>query len=569
MVRFSFIFALCFLSSFFLFASDTSVSVTIATDALMEYSPIEGQITFIHDGEENWSDVLFSLEDEALHTEHIGDSVQSSIRFVDAKREEKKMILSKYRFWMEGKARGFYTLPSVSVHFGGKTYLSHPLAYQVQEGIEGEDFILQAFVKGRTGLYPGEKTELVYRIYYKRDIDLTVQNLPLLEARGFHKIGERGAISYRSGSYSVQEISQGVEALKPGRYSFGPSFVEGLFYQEDFSGRKNYEERRSRAGAKEVSIEVYEFPSENRPGSFHGMIGDFSMDVSMITPTEVSVGDLLKLKVVFVGKGVFSSIPFSSFFRHQSFKENFRFSDLSPVGKLEGDSIVFIQELRPLSSSVKEVPSIECSFFDPSSHKYRTLLSDPIPLLVKSSSSAPLQEGYASKDFSDSEENEGEDESSSWRDFYEEASRIEILGNYFLRREDLKQNHFPFIVALFLLGLFIFFFQGGCYWFFRKKEKKAKKKRSDDFLKEARNHKKQGRKFYFFLEKAMLLRLYEKGCLGRKIQSFTELSDKGVNAKVRSFFLTIETKRFSRGGKLSRKKVMEKAQKLFGKIESE
>jgi hypothetical protein len=67
------------------------------------------------------------------------------------------------------------------------------------------------------------------------------------------------------------------------------------------------------------------------------------------------------------------------------FASGFRVPEESVAGTVESRSKIFTQSIRALGETVREIPPVEFSFFDPTTGEYRTVQSAPIALKVRPS----------------------------------------------------------------------------------------------------------------------------------------------------------------------------------------
>lgn len=566
------IFFICNVFFMQLFGTESSISVAVKSETASENTPVECLVTIIRDEGKDIDESSFKMNDEELEVEFIGDSYQSSVTIINGLRTEKKLVISNYRFLIEGKAQGTHRLPSIKVNVGGKRLSSHPNMYYIEGGVSSNSFILEAFVEGGEAVYPGQKFELGYRIYNIREIDLTAQDLPLLEAQGFKRIGEKRGVAYRSGQYTVQEWKQAVEATAPGIVSFRPSLIEGFAYEVDFFGRKTYVKPRLKAVSEAINVEVLPFPEENRPASFTGIIGDYSLDVSLLSKSEARVGDKLELRVEIVGEGEFSTVQLPNFSSFDGFSEDFRFGDLPPAGEKGNSSLIYHQELRPLSPNVTSIPSLELACFNPKSKQYYTLRSEPITITVLPSE---LPKGIVVQEVESSElagtgnSKEKFIEAVNWRAPYEELDAIEILGNYRLVMEDLEAQREWSIAFIIFSGLGALFLQTGTAHYIQKQRKKGKRETASEIFKKASKMQGEEKEFFSVLQRAMLLKLFECGFLEKELHSINEVSSEGICGEIRGFFRALEERRFSGKMDLSLAEVIKDAKKMFRKIEKE
>lgn len=234
-----------------------------------------------------------------------------------------------------------------------------------------KDLILKAELIGDYPLYPGQRATLSYSIYYKGDIELTKEELPLLEAIGFQKIGEIDLKETTEGDYNVQILSQQVKAIQEGAYSFSSSILEGLSNNVTI-----------KAEIPSYKIEVKPFPEKGKPPSFNGALGQWLIEVQNPSTSKIEIGDSIQLKVTFTGSGERDTVSLPNLNCQPGFSGFFQVSKNIREENQKGISKSYLIELWPLSESIKQIPSIFFSSFNTKDQTYFTVHSEPIPLSV-------------------------------------------------------------------------------------------------------------------------------------------------------------------------------------------
>lgn len=365
------------------FAIDVSSSIDGASNP--EGAPLKGTITVTHNQDETVDPSSFMLGDKPLHAEKVKDVA------VDP---SSPLLLTIYQFDMDPQTSGVHILPSVSVNVAGKKYSSLMTSYQINKvalmpstptgsGSMSAPFLtLEASVNGPTTLYPTQRTHLVYQYFFNDNIDLKEEKLPLLDAKGLVKIGEKDIKDAQQGNISGQQITQEVEASIPGTYTFGPSVITGYAYQQDASGKITARSSLLTSEADPVVVNVLPFPIEGRPMAFNGAVGEFTFSAALQGNNKVDVGNDLSLVLKITGKGNLDSVPLPDVCCQPGFVGLFRVSDLPPSISIKEDTKTAIMSIKPLSSSVTDVPPITFSFFNPSTKQYVSLNSKPLPIVV-------------------------------------------------------------------------------------------------------------------------------------------------------------------------------------------
>lgn len=131
------------------------------------------------------------------------------------------------------------------------------------------------------------------------------------------------------------------------------------------------------------TITISPLPLINRPESFTGAIGEFSIN-STLDLQEASVGDPLTLSIDIFGSGNFQRISVPALTENvkdwKLYPESFTFSD-SNGSNYKGVK-TFQQILSPKNSDIDSLPSFSFSFFDPVKEEYIELSTEKYPLKI-------------------------------------------------------------------------------------------------------------------------------------------------------------------------------------------
>lgn len=362
-----------------LMASDMSASI----DGTQLYPdvPINGLITISHNQNEKIDEAAFQIGNDSLIVEKIKDVKISG---------SSPILLTIYRFHLEGKKVGVYSLPAISTRVGGVKISSIPSMYEITPAPQGtpaapleHPFLrLEALIDGPPSLYPSQQTRFVYRYFFNANVALTVEQLPLLTADGVVKIGEKEVRNLQEGGITATQIAQVVEASTPGTYTYGPSFIEGYAYRTDAEG--NILERSSllRSEAPVVTLAVLPFPDNERPPAFNGAVGDFTFNAELNGEKDVNLGGDLSLILKIQGDQNIAAVPLPDICCQPGFVGAFQVSDLPPVETVQGKIKKAIILIKPLSSAITEIPPVTFSFFNPATKTYVQLVSESIPIVV-------------------------------------------------------------------------------------------------------------------------------------------------------------------------------------------
>ncbi len=374
------LFFLFFLIPHSLFCAAIKTTVQIDPHQTSDAQRIEGSIQIIHE-----PSVKIDLNSFQLDGKPLAVTLQQSEPYIENGNDKAvggpTLVSSHYRFSIPSQSAGLHLLSAISFKADNQSVQTAPTSYEIFHEEARGPLILRSAVKGTLPLYPGQRTELVYEILFKGTIDLSREILPLIDAKGMKKIGSVHVDESTSGEYDVQVITQKVQAEQPGSYTYGPSMIEGTLYQY-IPGQGNLSATRVSARAPSIVVDVKPFPEKNQPPSFNGAVGSFSYNLELLSPSVLNVGDVIKLRLKVSGEGELDTVSLPNLYCQPGFSGFFSHGELPPGEKNEKGGKTFLIELRPLSSMVQSIPSIEFSFFDPNIQDYQVTHSQSIPLTV-------------------------------------------------------------------------------------------------------------------------------------------------------------------------------------------
>jgi len=133
---------------------------------------------------------------------------------------------------------------------------------------------------------------------------------------------------------------------------------------------------------------VSTFPEEGKPAFFKGAVGEYSLATRLTSQPKVKVGEKLSVDLVVSGKGALNTVSLPDICCQPSVSGFFKLDELPPPStEKDGHTLTWRIDMRPLSASVKQVPSFSFSFFNTEEKKYKTVSSEPIAIEVE-----PLEE---------------------------------------------------------------------------------------------------------------------------------------------------------------------------------
>jgi hypothetical protein len=362
-------------------AQEVTIEVSVESSTEGIDRPLSGMITIAHNNQSKIDTDSFTLDSKLLPVD--------LIKRVAVGTGNQKAALSIYHFELPSEKPGKYSLNKIYVTIDGQIHHSNETDYELEEPkigatpLEGIIFQLEATVKKPSLFYPGQRAQFIYTLFYNQNIELTLSELPLLDPEGFLKIGEKEIHDAQNGELTAQEITQEVEAIKPGTYSFKRSLMEGYAYSENFIGHKIYQGSKKQAEAPAVTIEVLAFPKLGKPLSFSGIVGDLEMDLKMITPSSIKLGESIQLELKIRSLNDLDELKLPEIYCQPGFSGFFTIDPIK-LTEVTKNSRSFLIDLTPQTTLIKEIPPIEIATFDPSTSKYSIWQSAPIPVKIES-----------------------------------------------------------------------------------------------------------------------------------------------------------------------------------------
>lgn len=333
-----------------------------------------------------------------------------------------------YLYMVQADRAGTYVIPPIKATVDGKVLQTDSITCTVQPagpaaippgagqggGImapggqtrlrsgESEKIGFMRIILKKKTAYVGELVPMTIKAYFRQGIQATINSEP-------HITGESFVLQHRAKKplqteelvngipYSVLTWNDSISGVKAGKFPlevdlgatllvrqqvvhpsgmFGSPFFGDAFLNSFFGG--GYKKKRVKLVGPKRSLTILDLPEKGRPANFGGAIGTFSLLVS-VKPTTAKVGDPLTLKMVVTGTGNFDRVEPPVFPVGGGWKTYTPSSEFKDLGNGRGRK-KFEQAIVPTSSSLRAVPSVSFTYFDPGSRQYVTLKSDAIAL---------------------------------------------------------------------------------------------------------------------------------------------------------------------------------------------
>jgi len=158
-----------------------------------------------------------------------------------------------------------------------------------------------------------------------------------------------------------------------------PSYFDNDFFKRDTAGRG----RVVFVTADGVRLDVSPLPTAGKPANFSGLVGPYQLSVSA-APLTVPVGAPVTLTVRVTGADL-ENVDLPPLRRQAVLARDFTIPGRRSLGRIDGGSKVFVQTVRPVGPHVREVPSMELTWYDSQTSRYGVSRSAPISLTVTGS----------------------------------------------------------------------------------------------------------------------------------------------------------------------------------------
>jgi len=533
------------------------VNANIDSEPVYTQRQISGLITVTHTKNQNIDSNTFKLGDTPLKVAFVKEVHPSP---------SEELTLSIYHFELPAKPKGLQLLAPISVVVDGQTYSSTPSTYEVKpipESLQPKLMLqLENTIEGANPLYPGQHIRLIYRFYFRGNISLTKESLPMLDVSGFSRLGSKEVKEGNAEGINIQEISQEYAGRTPGIYKFPISYITGYASQTDAEGNTILTPPELRAEAPPLTVIVNPFPAENQPASFNGAVGEFQFNISLKTNAAIHLSDVIELAMGVRGTEGIDTVTLPDLSCQPGFSGFFQIGDMSSVGIVQGPSKYFKIELRPLSPSIKEIPSIEFSYFNPKEKRYAIIRSPPIALTILPQTNKPVALLEEAKEAIPS---------AVWHDLPTAASQPpinELSGNAPIKPSDLFGIDLNLITLLYLIpaGIFLLLFQSHFRHTLLQKGP-VKQITSQELFTKALHTAFATPDFFQNLEAAFLLKLKEKSEIASSIDAYENLPQQGKCGLVREFLSKMDEKRFTGRQDQIENSILLEAKQLFDQLD--
>jgi len=340
-------------------------------------------------------------------------STSSSYSFVNGKSQSKTN--TTYSYVLIANKLGKIIIGSATVNVNGKTYKSNPINIEVAKNQNNYNYNnrsqnnknkepnlndTQLYIKATTNkkkLYQGQQILVTYKLYTRLDL-VTTELLTNPSLNGFW------TQNIEVNSKFKREIINGVAfnvaivkkvlltAQKSGDLVIDPMEIRTQIRVQNRNNRRDpfdpfsmfnqYSTIEKTISSKPIKIKVEQLPIP-KPNYFYEAVGDIKLKTE-VNNSIVKANEAINFKVIISGNGNLSLLkPFEI-----AFPPDFEVYDpkiidktFSAKNRTSGKKI-FEYLLIPRYEGKFEIPSIKYNYFNPLTKKYKSILTNKIPIEV-------------------------------------------------------------------------------------------------------------------------------------------------------------------------------------------
>jgi hypothetical protein len=327
------------------------------------------------------------------------------VSLVNGQYSEQTDVRYAYQYRVLANKKGEYQIPSISVSQDDLEIKTRVSKFSVLAVPRTTDMEIEvSFDEGRYWI--GQEIPVYVDLYLRKDISDQEISVPLFDLfptrslnpqeRGLSlltKFGEvhlplsQEKINRKGQQITRVRLSSIIELNQAGRFEVEPAKIFAniaMGRSRGSFGRSKTQYSSFQASDRIRKIEVKPLPLLNRPVSFSGAVGKgFVLKVSA-SRTVVGLGEPVSLRFQIKGNGDLNGIQLPKLKTMGLDERIFGLPSTASIGVIQDDgSKLFTMNIYLKSTSVREIPALEFSFFNPKTGKYQQARSEPIALSVK------------------------------------------------------------------------------------------------------------------------------------------------------------------------------------------
>ena len=337
-----------------------------------------------------------------------------------------------YNYIIQAKRIGTFSIGTASIEYNGEAFKTKSIKITIVKGsskpkrqkqdadISDEEIAKNLFIRAivdRRKVYLGEQVTVTYKLYTRLNIaaQMSISKLPQYQGFWAEELETSSNITFATEVIDGKQYRVGVlkkAALFPtqtGKLEITPfeltvpiqlrrnrnrnNFFDD-FFNDPFGFNQTVEYN---ATSNKVIIDVLSLPTEGKPDSFHGAVGEFSLNAD-IDKTTAKTNEAVTLKVILSGKGNLELLEMPELNLPSGFeKYEPKTSENIIKRNIISGSKTAEYLMIPRVVGIREIPPVEFSYFNPKKKKYVTLRSKSFKLNITQGEELPEVE-YAGKE---------------------------------------------------------------------------------------------------------------------------------------------------------------------------
>ncbi len=336
-------------------------------------------------------------------------SSSSSVQIINGKVTQSESFT--YTYILEASQQGSYTIGSAIFIHNKVEYRSDPLTINVVRGgttsaspqqpsnqqqlsssIKSDDIFIRATVSNQNP-YQGEQIMISYKIYTRLNIaQYSIEKTPGFQAFWTEDVNLGGSQqayneSINGVTYRVAEIRRIIAfPQRSGELTIDPLELEcfvqipvqgkrGSLFDDFFGGSffGQVQNEKVTIRSNPIKIDAKPLPTQNRPTTFSGLVGSFDISAT-VNNMEIKANDASNLVISISGKGNIRMVekPIIQFPKNleafdPNVSDNIQINSNGVSGSRKFDYL-----LIPRTGGDFVIPSIQFTYFDPTTSKYVT-----------------------------------------------------------------------------------------------------------------------------------------------------------------------------------------------------
>ena len=321
----------------------------------------------------------------------------------------KRTYSKTYSYFLAPKSQGTFTINQATIEIDDQVYKTTPLKISITEAVtkpkdgNNADYVASENVHliaevSKTNPFLNEAITVVYKLYVSNDVSITRswQELDTPKFQDFWSqyIEEKGKqqiyeTTYKGKPYRYVILRKAVlYPQKTGELTIEPLTLDVPIDVQgntrDIFGRRRMTRVNRTISAGKRIINVKPLPTEGRPDDFSGAVGNFNFSVS-VNKTMLDANEALELKIRTKGVGnlkLFNlpslTLP-SSLEVYEPVRDNKVAINIKGMNGFISDTYTIIPQYK----GSYPIRPISFSYFDVTSAKYKTIISDEIVVKVQ------------------------------------------------------------------------------------------------------------------------------------------------------------------------------------------